>query len=79
MQNKCSDAAGSVVARVELLREEHVGKLAVMVVPANVSDADEALAHALQRVLRTGTVHSSARPAEAAMARAQQDSRRQCY
>ena len=34
MENICSDSAGRVSARVELLREQHVGKLAVVIIPA---------------------------------------------
>ena len=35
MENICSNSAGRVSARVELLREQHVGKLAVVIVPAS--------------------------------------------
>ena len=34
MENICSNSAGRVSARVELLREQHVGKLAVVIIPA---------------------------------------------
>jgi len=33
MENICSNSAGRVSARVELLREQHVGKLAVVIIP----------------------------------------------
>ena len=35
MENICSNSAGRVSARVELLREQHVGKLAVVIIPAS--------------------------------------------
>ncbi len=33
VQHECSDAACRVYARIEFLREQHVGKLAVVIIP----------------------------------------------
>jgi hypothetical protein len=80
MQHEGGNSSGGIHARVELLREQHIGQLAVVVVPAQpaVNRSSLALSAQVALALRTETARSPPLLVEGPAAKALRGSRLRC-